>query len=346
MLPRYSYIILFLVLVFALLLGQGRPGQGISKADILYHPIAYTHAVREIPHIAIFIHAAVGVFHKKRGKGTWGYGEYILKDVLRSVKESGLLAKASGLYIGLLGAENDRISSKLYIESNYSDGSNTKIQVVAEAENLYFAEFPTLYVLQNYSNVVHKDTLILYLHTKGMRNNHRLGFSFSEEFSWDKYSAMPSHLWRAYMTFFLVDHHDVCIETIRKHGYHTCGVLKQGEVYAGNFWWSSASWLRTRASLYSLDWAMHTRMEAENMLLGGVSWKDNQKHYCLHHTHHNMYDCPTYRSSYEGASKFLRPIRSNSRCHYDHLYKNFGIKMIFPDYCYFANESFPQIPFS
>jgi hypothetical protein len=92
----------------------------------------------------------------------------------------------------------------------------------------------------------------------------------------------------------------------------------------------------------SHDWAMHDRMAAEDMILKGVSWKDHEKHYCIHHTHHNMYDCQTHRSSFEGAE--LRPIRKDARCMFDHLYKNYKVKMSFPEYCYSSNESFPRIP--
>ena len=98
---------------------------------MLYHPIEYTSSIRETAHIVIFVHAAVGIFNKKRGKGTWGYGQYILREILTSINESGLLQKSAALYVGLLGRDEDRASAKAYVEQ-YSP----KARVVMEAENL------------------------------------------------------------------------------------------------------------------------------------------------------------------------------------------------------------------
>ena len=80
---------------------------------------------------------------------------------------------------------------------------------------------------------------------------------------------------RRYMTYFLLERHEVCLDLLRNRNqskrYHTCGVLKQGEhildVYAGNFWWATVSWLKSRESVNVYDWNMNTRMEAEKMLL-------------------------------------------------------------------------------
>jgi len=69
------------------------------------------------------------------------------------------------------------------------------------------------------------DSFVLYVHTKGMRNNG--GGGAEGAFNWTAYKAMPAHSWREYMSYFLIDHYDVCIEAIREKGYLTCGVLKQ-----------------------------------------------------------------------------------------------------------------------
>jgi hypothetical protein len=331
------FVAIFVAFALARRQKSHRPEEGYEKSDIIYHKISLSPSLKEIPQLFVFAHAAVGIFHKRRGFGTWGYGEYILKELLMGIKDSGLLEKAAGVYVGLLGSEDDRMSAKLIV-ANYSSKAN----VVMEANNLYFAEFPTLLVLQNFSKVVHKDSAILYIHSKGMRNNG--GGGADGALDWKNYSSSPAHYWRRYMMYFLIEHHDVCVEAIQKQGYHTCGVLKQGlpsGVYAGNYWWSTASWLRNRQSLMIYDWNMHSRMEAENMILRGVSMKEHQKHYCIHHTHHNMYDCPTHRRSYETVP--LKPFRHDANCHFDRFYKNFGIAMKFPEYCFFENETFPAL---
>lgn len=110
---------------------ERRPGSGMDRADVIYHPIQYTPSIRDLPHITVFVHAAVGIFNKIRGKGTWGYGQQILEELLKSINDSGLLQKSNAVYIGLLGKEEDRLSAKSHIKQ-YS----SKAQVVMEAENL------------------------------------------------------------------------------------------------------------------------------------------------------------------------------------------------------------------
>ena len=113
----------------------------------IFDPIASTAMEKEVmPQISVFLHAAVGIFNKRRGNGTWGYGEDILKEMMHSIDASGLLEAATNIYVGLLGNTMDRVSVKKFI-SAYS----SKAKVVVEADNLYFAEFPTLYMIENYT---------------------------------------------------------------------------------------------------------------------------------------------------------------------------------------------------
>ena len=70
--------VLYLIFVNILLAGftgskrlnhRKRRGEGDVKGDIIYYPQAFERTSIESPHIAIFIHAALGVFHKIRGNG-------------------------------------------------------------------------------------------------------------------------------------------------------------------------------------------------------------------------------------------------------------------------------------
>ena len=282
----------------------------------IFDPIAPNSLGKETsPQVSVFLHAAVGIFNKRRGNGTWGYGEDILKEMLHSINSSGLLEASTNVYIGLLGNSVDRSSAKDVI-SVYS----SKARVIVEADNLYFAEFPTLYMIENYTrHFAHDDTLVLYMHSKGMRNNQAGGGPDSEGiFSWEAYSKQPAHSWRRYMQYFLVEQFAACHVLLREYGYYTVGVLKQGlpSLYAGNFWWSITSWLKKQFSAYSLkslEWNMGTRMKAEGMLMKGVSEDDsNNHHYCIHHTHHNMYDCITHRDMYKNVR--ILPPRKNADC--------------------------------
>ena len=107
------------------------------------------------------------------------------------------------------------------------------------------------------------------MHTKGMRNNQAGGgIDAQGVFSWTEYRKQPAHSWREYMTFFLVEKYNVCHVLLRQYNFYTCGVLKQGSLYAGNFWWAKVSWLKQQQvnnRLEEFEWAMHTRMEAEKV---------------------------------------------------------------------------------
>ncbi len=63
---------------------------------------------RDKQDIVIFVHAAVGIFKKKRGSGFWGYGSEILTDLLQQVRRSGLGQKVAAICVTLLGKDSDR----------------------------------------------------------------------------------------------------------------------------------------------------------------------------------------------------------------------------------------------
>ena len=79
------------------------------------------------------------------------------------------------------------------------------------------------------------------------------------------------------------------------------------------------------------------------MLLRDVSedGEDGQKHYCLHHTHHNMYDCITYRDNYKDLE--LLPPRANANCYKHSLEKKVNPRTNLISSCFGANEKFPPI---
>ena len=68
-------------------------------------------------------------------------------------------------------------------------------------------------------------------------------------------------------------------------------------------------------SVMDIPWTMETRMMAEKWLLQSVSTsQDSSHHYCVHHTHQNMYDCPTPRWTYVDKPEILI-VRNDSNCH-------------------------------
>jgi hypothetical protein len=50
--------------------------------------------------------------------------------------------------------------------------------------------------------------------------------------------------WRRYMSYFIAERFDICLEALQTKGYLTCGVLKSNEEFSGNFWWSKSSHIK------------------------------------------------------------------------------------------------------
>ena len=177
-----------------------------------------------------FVHAAVGIFQKKRTNGTWGYGREIMQEMLTTLHESPV--QFDRVFVTLLGNDVDRaLARRTLSEFNSSSSSSSplssltkfqsRVYVLNEASNLYLAEFPTIYSMQIFSeklidvdadadsNNSNSNARILYIHTKGMRNA-------------GKYS--PD--WRRYALYFLATRYsDFCEEALVTHA--TCGVQLQ-----------------------------------------------------------------------------------------------------------------------
>ena len=226
--------------------------------------------------IYVFIHSVVGVFKMKRTEGTWGHGEDILMELLGTLtgnsiiennnilgnKNDALINKVNHVFLSLLGSDPD-VSRCLLTIASSGMNSTGKLQLIVAANNIYLSELPTMYALERFALALGPAkpaadvtaAKILYIHTKGVRRN---GIN----------AAYPAD-WRRYMAFFLVEHHSMCIQAIDEYGFHTCGVLKQRKIYAGNFWWTTAQYIQDRAKssgyrpLSELPWNMDNRYEAE-----------------------------------------------------------------------------------
>jgi len=262
------------------------------------------------PSNVMFIHATIGIFKKRRGKsGTWGHGTEILQEILQEVEESNALAWFRRIYIGTLGSKTDVSLAQATIMSQFASQKwNGKIEFIVSGESLELNEFPTLMILQLYANLIPEsfaaDSHLLYTHTKGVRQN--------GDWSSD---------WRRYLMHMLLRHYlDLCRPALSNRGYLTCGALKtptpKGHIYAGNFWWAKGSYLQMRGDrIRELASTMTNRYVAENYLLQHVnSTVSRERHYCLHHTHHDMQNCPTPPEMYFNASKALQ-LRSHGDCY-------------------------------
>jgi hypothetical protein len=118
------------------------------------------------------------------------------------------------------------------------------------------------------------------------------------------------------MVYFLVERFQLCLKALRQRGYHTCGVQKNLEEYAGNMWWSTANYISNLPDLSHIKWNMANRYEAEDFLfrpLSSMNANIQPEHlsYCILDIPHNMYNCPTPRSLYINT---IVDIRDDHNC--------------------------------
>jgi len=248
----------------------------------------------------VFIHVVLGVFHRKRDNSTWGYGEDILFELLGLIETSLLVHHVDRVHITLLGSPLDRQKALDRLESvrtRFSGQYGCLVYPMLVGDRIQLSELPTIYAMQLYAQSIPVDSIghrkILYIHSKGVRHN-GIGDHPNE--------------WRRYMGYFLLEKHHVCMHVLEKLGYYTCGVLKQNRIYAGNFWYSTAQYLASKKTqISSIEWNMANRYEAEEFILGKTSKNEYEsKHYCIHHTHHDMQNCETPRAWYENVSVAIR----------------------------------------
>lgn len=108
------------------------------------------------PQVAVFLHAAVGIFPVKRkrpGKGDfWGFGREIMEEMLDTLQRSGLLARPSTrVYVTLLGTDsNVALALDTLRVFNATVGN---IHLLLRGRDLYVAELPTIHALRLYSLV-------------------------------------------------------------------------------------------------------------------------------------------------------------------------------------------------
>jgi len=259
----------------------------------------------------VFVHAVFGKFKytRKDRKGQyWGMGEAILKEMLTVMFENAtFMHSIDHIFLTCLGSAEDieaglvdMQESPLYGASIGTSIHANKLKVLLKGQDKFMWEFPTLAILQHYSTLLHPQSKILYLHTKGVRRNGLNDNNVND--------------WRRYMMYWAVETAtDVCMKALDGGStvqgldfqYDTCGSMKRGGTkpfYGGNFWWTSANYISNKEpAVADLRWdpSPEFRFKAEEYLLRNSSpWDQEHRHYCTHHTHQNMNSCRTPRDWY------------------------------------------------
>ncbi len=183
------------------------------------------------------------------------------------------------LNVGISIADNN-VSTKNIIKKFYDlNKTNYFIRDVRAKAS----EFTTLDLIESDLNIFGNSDYILYLHTKGASKINNV-----------LYPNIQS--WREMMQYFNLEKCDYVFKLFDKTEYNTYGVLfcnmKGNDIYAGNFWWAKASYLKT-LDMKDVD---KNRNNAEwSFIQNGKNWKP-YSNYNLNHT--NYYYTKFERTEY------------------------------------------------
>jgi lipopolysaccharide biosynthesis protein len=153
--------------------------------------------------IAVFIHAGYPE-HAFESTLTASTRIAVLMELLAALKKGHLL-DVSNVYMTFIGPQFEQCLSHELL-AHYAPFS-----YIFETVEGVECEFATLTAIQQYVTNIPDDHLVLYLHTKGAT----------------RYDDLFVESWRHYMTYFLIERFDVCVEALIQHGFQTCGVSKQ-----------------------------------------------------------------------------------------------------------------------
>jgi len=161
--------------------------------------------------------------------------EDIVEELISFAKRDNLLKETELLTLVVIGSEASKLTStgRLTLphskrKRNKGTGRPKNIKIVSGGRNLLQYEGPTIKELWKKCNSVDEEFYVYYIHTKGA-----------------SYGPNPkSDSWRREMAEFILGNWRRCVEQLDL-GRDTCGIKREKDHYAGNFWWAKASYIRT-----------------------------------------------------------------------------------------------------
>lgn len=163
----------------------------------------------------------------------------LVEDQISALRDSGLFAETSMLYISCI------VSCQQDVEDLQKIVGEDKCQIISIEHDGKKYEFPALEFMHKKSK--EEDFLVYYFHTKGV-SLHFGDLNYNDD---TRTLRRNSDAWRKMMEYFVFYKYKVAINVLGK--YDTYGTYykeySKCRFYAGNFWWTTASYIRTLPKL-------------------------------------------------------------------------------------------------
>jgi hypothetical protein len=168
--------------------------------------------------------------------GTW---PFIVIDQLKVLEESKLIFSCEKFHIRVGGSESQFKLFKDLIK-NYPKAT---VEYVIGG----FAEKET--VRQIWLDSQDNDFKLLYLHTKGVT-------AFDKFFTKGDIKTFRNHIyWRKFLEWAVIEKWIECYDSLETHDMAGCNLVNEPlKHYAGNFWWSKSSYIKTLPDIESSEW--------------------------------------------------------------------------------------------
>ena len=191
----------------------------------------------------------------------------VLHEMKKIITDSKLMDSIDYLYIINLGNE---ISFQLPGQMAH------KLRIINYSKNVNLFEKPTINLIHTFSQF-HRDTKILYMHTKGI-----------------SYDPPHTHItdWKNYLMYFLVENHKICMDLLDNYDSVGCNYHEKPlPHYSGNFWWANSNYIKGLNKITS-----NVRHDAEWWILNNNLAANK---YVLYNTNVNHYEQPYPRNIYD-----------------------------------------------
>lgn len=153
----------------------------------------------------------------------------IVAEQIETLEKSGLGEACDSMTITVVGGKVEEVQDMFTNLSFYS-----KVNIIDASLDLHQYEFPGIDAVIRIA-AVKPNAKILYIHSKGVTH-------------YQTASEQPVRYWRRYLEYFTVTQWQDCVKALDY--YDVCGVdwtlsISGLPFFAGNFWWSRASYILT-----------------------------------------------------------------------------------------------------